>query len=65
MGEQHFKGVSHFDRRKGRPEQRKRYDNLKAQKLKEQGITLIYFKHDEELTEENVKKKLIKKYIPC
>lgn len=58
MGKQHFIGVKHFDRRPGRNKQRKRYDSLKREMLQKHKIGLIYFRHDEEINEENVKKKL-------
>lgn len=60
MGKQHFTEVKHFDRRPGRNNQRKRYDLIKENMLAKNKITLIYFKYDEEINEENVKKKLIK-----
>ena len=63
MGKQHYSNVPHFNRRQGRAEQRKKYDDVKAKMLKLNHIELIYFKYDEEINEENVKKKLIEHKI--
>ena len=58
MGKQHFKPNKLMDRREGRTEQRKRYDELRVIKCKENGLKLIQFRYDDKLDEDTVNPKL-------
>ena len=63
MGKQHYEDVQLMNRREGRKEQRKRYDNLKEIMLREHGIKLIRIKFDEELNEDNLRRILKKECL--
>lgn len=58
MGEQHSAPNPLMDRRPGRREQRRRYQERRTGVLREHGINLIRVRYDDELSEETVKAKL-------
>lgn len=57
QGEQHFKAVSRFGGEEGLKKAKER-DKLKYKLAKKNNISIIYFKYNEILTEESVKRKL-------
>lgn len=57
QGEQHFIAINRFGGEEGLQKTQNR-DREKAKLCKENGVQLVYFNFDEELTEENVIKKL-------
>lgn len=61
QGEQHFKAVERFGGEDGL-EKRIKQDKRKKDLCKENGLTLVYFNYNEELSEEIVKRKL-KKFL--
>lgn len=59
QGEQHFRAIEHFGGEEGLAKTQTR-DKEKAKLCRENGVTLVYFNFDEELTEQMVLKKLEK-----
>lgn len=57
QGEQHFKAIKHFGGPEGLEKTQER-DQKKAKLCKQNGVALIYFNFDEELTEETVIRKI-------
>ncbi len=58
QGEQHEKFVKHFHGDKAGLDSQRSRDHLKIEYVEEKGMCLIRFKHDEDITEELVKKKI-------
>lgn len=58
LGEQHFESNKLMDRRPGRAEQRRRYDQLRLDVLPQHGIKVLQVRFDEPLTEAHVRLRL-------
>jgi hypothetical protein len=58
MGQQHFHANPLMDRRPGRRDQRRQYQERRVEVLREHGIKLIRVRYDEQLTDQMARAKL-------